>query len=128
MVQETTKEMKVNPKNFTESQVIAIALRQECKCAVCGKTAASIIMAGGSHELIWAANIHHIKPKSALTKKDLEKHGTAGSITNGVLVCQNPCHDKIHDQDPELARFRTRSFQEIGDTEEDLRRDGSWKP
>ena len=111
---------KINPKNFTEEQAIEIALRQKCKCGVCNKRAAKL---NDDNEILWMANVHHIKYKSVLNREDLEKHGTAGGTLNGVLVCQTPCHDRIHDMDPELARFRSRSFQEIGQTEEDLRKE-----
>jgi hypothetical protein len=110
---------KPNPKNFTEEQAIAIALSQNCKCAVCGCKAGRIIISGNRSHIVWLLNIHHKKPKSALTKEDMEKHGTGGGIDNGCLVCL-PCHDRIHAQDPELAHLRTRSHQEIGETEADL--------
>lgn len=112
--------MSDNYKNFTEEQAIAIAKRQKCRCAVCGKIAAKLT---DDDEIIWIDNIHHKKPKSAMTKEDIEKHGVAGGIDNGVLVHQTPCHDRIHAQEPELAKFRTLSRQKIGETEADLQND-----
>ena len=111
------KSKKINPKNFTEEQAIEICLRQNQKCAICGKRASHITEEG---DIVWIGNVHHIKPKSALTKAEIDELGPGGSTLNGVLVCQSPCHDFIHAMDPRYAKYRTKSWQKVGETEADI--------
>jgi len=104
--------IKANRKNFTEEQALEIWTRQQWRCAGpgCGKRCGS---ASQMHQ------IHHIKYKSRMTKADLDEWGTAGSVTNGVGLCQT-CHDKTHSGDHEYGAFRTPGYADIGTTEADL--------
>jgi len=102
---------KTNPKNFTSEQAHEIWTRQGWKCAGpgCGKRC-------GSPEQMH--QIHHIKYKSRMTKKDLEEWGPGGSTKNGVGLCQD-CHDLAHNGHPDYAMFRTARNADIGVTEDD---------
>lgn len=104
--------MKVNPKNFTEEQAIEIALRQDCRCAVCGKKAAKLLMIGESAEIVWMADIHHRKAKSVLSKEDL-KAGSGAGINNGVLLCRFPCHDNVHAHPNDCGKLMLKSWEPI---------------
>jgi len=95
-------------KNFTEEQALEIWTMQKWRCAGCNKRC-------GNPKQMY--QIHHKKKKSALTKSDIEKHGTAGGARNGVGLCQ-ACHDKTHAGHPDFAKFRTPRWAEIGTTEE----------
>lgn len=101
-----------NPKNFTEEQAFEIWTRQKWRCAGpgCNRKCGS---PGNMHQ------VHHIKYKSRMTKRDLKIWGTGGSTKNGVGLCQE-CHDFTHDGHPDYARFRTPRGAEIGVTEADL--------
>ncbi len=61
----------------------------------------------------FGVQIHHVKYRSRAPRDPLlhEPINLAG-------LCQE-CHDRTHDGDPALARFRTHSWQEIGKTEAD---------
>ena len=101
---------KRNNKNFTEEQAVAVCLRQKCKCAVCGKKAAHITE---EREIVWTADIHHRKPKSRLTSREIDSLGTAGGVNNGILVCRYPCHENIHGNPNKYPQYMLSSWQEI---------------
>ena len=61
-------------------------------------------------------SIHHKKPRSTLTKADIEKHGPGGGVANSVALC-GKCHAAVHAREPGTEKYRTRSWQEIGETE-----------
>jgi len=56
---------------------------------------------------------HHVKYRS---------RGGSNEAKNLKWLCR-PCHNRAHKGDPELARFRTYTWQEEGQTEADAQED-----
>lgn len=62
-------------------------------------------------------DVHHRKPKSALSPTEIEELGPGGGVKNGVGLCR-ACHNDVHEKKPFTAQFRTMAFQDVGETEE----------
>lgn len=93
-------------KSFTEEVRLEVFNRQDGKCACCGKN-----LMGDA-----GPSLHHIKPRSLIKKSELE---AGKSALNAAFLCLI-CHMDTHAATPETAKFRTKSWQEIGKTESDL--------
>ncbi len=100
--------MRKPDKSFRTSVRLDVHTRQNGKCARCGK---DLNRAFGS-------SCHHKKRRSQLRKDEIENHGPGGGADNAVWLCAG-CHMAVHQRRPGTERFRTWSWQEIGETEVD---------
>jgi hypothetical protein len=105
---------KVNPKNFTLEQIESIWRQQNLRCDNCGR-----ICCGTSGGEDYWGQVHHKKKKSHLSKREIEELGPGGGTDNGVGLCQE-CHTMTENNDPKMAKYRTKSFQKIGERESDF--------
>jgi hypothetical protein len=112
------RKLKVNEKNFTPEQIIEIWTKQDHRCAHCKKLSC---WRGDDGEMQYG-DIHHKKKKSHLVPHEIDSHGPGGGLQNGVGLCRD-CHTRVELNDPEMARYRTLPWQEIGSTEQDWKDD-----
>jgi len=94
---------------FTDEVKQQVLSEQNYRCARCGACLYSDI----------APSFHHKKCRSFLTRAEIEEHGPGGGRLNCVALCCDS-HAAVHAYAKGTERFRTRSYQKIGRTEEDL--------
>ena len=80
--------------------------RQNGSCAKCG----------AALDGRFGASAHHKKPRSLLRADEYDTEEK--QLLNIVWLC-GVCHDAVEKYAPNTGMFRTRSWQEIGQTEED---------
>jgi len=74
----------LNPKNFTREQAIEIWESQDWCCADCGI---------GGYDEMNIGEVHHIVPKSQMTKEHMENGRVKTSLGRGL--CRR-CHSLAH--------------------------------
>ena len=94
---------------FTEEVKKQTLSEQNYRCARCGACLYSD----------FAPSFHHKKSRSLLTMAEIDEHGPGGGRMNCVALCCES-HAAVHAYAKNTGKFRTKSYQEIGQTEEDL--------
>ena len=89
----------MNRKAFTFQQIAEAYERADGKCEGCGKS------------LAWNGfNAHHKKPRSILTREEIDRLGPGGGVGNIATLCP-VCHRDVHDG--RLEGFILRRWEEI---------------
>ena len=89
----------MNRKLFTIHQIRQAFDIVDGKCENCGR------------DLSWSGwNAHHKKPRSVLTKAEIDKLGDGAGLGNIAILC-NQCHRDVHDG--RLDGFTIRRWEEI---------------
>ena len=99
----------------------AVEFTPEVRRAVFQKQRGRCIECNANLEKCWPpASLHHKKKRGALTTEEIEKHGPGGGEINAIWAC-GKCHERIEANDPDFAKYRTSFWQDVGETQEEVK-------